>query len=664
VATAAVIGLAGTGLVYSAGLATPEVDEALGAGRWALGLATGAFAAWALAYVAVCLAAVVSFWWRRAPHAAAEKAGDTTASPWNPAWQAWTAQHRRWLLLGITAAALVLRLWAVDRVPPGLDADEVSIGYNAYSIALTGRDEYGVRLPAIFRAFGEFKRPAYVYADVPFVAALGLTPLAVRLPSVLAGALAVPVLYVVAVRLLRSHVVALAAAGLLAVSPWHLQLSRAAREVNLLVLAVLLFAAAFLKAVEAVQQPSHPRHAGHKLREGGVVGHGAALDSGRHATGWYCVGAALAFVLAIYSYAAALIAAPLLAIVLARAYWSCVRRLPRRWLGAAAALAVAGCVPVGLALTSGDATVRFQQTSVLSDPDTVSLATRRTVRDVRDGAPWLLQHPAMVAARRAVDTYLAHFDPTFLFTRGDGEWRHHGGDAGQMYLWDAPAVVLGAAAMVRGRRTPPLQAIGGWLLVGPIPAAVAVDAPHALRSAVMLPALYLVAAAGAPALWRWLRGHAFWRDWVLLLALSVGYYLYAYYRYYPVEHDAAWSAGALEAFRAAQAEVAAGNATRIVVPYEIDTAYVYALFASGYDPHAYLAAGGTGQRRPRTGDLPPGPLRFGPWEIRDVQWTQEPPDPRTLYLVCCGRPGPPNGRVLQEIAGPSGRDPYRLVALQ
>jgi 4-amino-4-deoxy-L-arabinose transferase-like glycosyltransferase len=655
VATAAVIGLAGTGLVYSAGLATPDVDEALGAGRWALSLATSAFAACALAYVAVCLAAVIGFWWRRAPRAAREKASDTAASPWNPTWEAWTARHRRWLLLGITAVALVLRLWAVDRVPPGPDADEVSIGYNAYSIALTGRDEYGARLPAIFRAFGEFKRPAYVYADVPFVTTLGPTPLAVRLPSVLAGALAVPALYVVAVLLLRSQLVALAATGLLAVSPWHLQLSRAAREVNLLVLAVLLFAAAFLKAVEAVQRPGQPRHAG------GAVDRSAAPDSGQHVAGWYCVAAALAFVLAIYSYAAALIAAPLLAFVLVRAYWSGVRRLPRRWLGAAAALAAAGCVPVGLALTSGDATVRFQQTSVLSDPDTVSLAAGRTARDVRDGAPWLWQVPAVVAARRAVDTYLAHFDPTFLFTRGDGEWRHHAGDAGQMYLWDAPAVVLGAAAIVRGRRSPPLQAIGGWLLVGPIPAAVAVDAPHALRSAVMLPALYLVAAAGAPALWRWLRGHAFCRDWVLLLALSVGYYLYAYYRYYPVEHDAAWSSGALEAFRAAQAEVAAGNATQIVVPYEIDTAYVYALFASRYDPHVYLASGGTSQRRPRTNDLPPGPLRFGPWEIRDVQWSQEPPDPRTLYLVCCGRPGPPNGRVLQEIAGPSGRDPYRLI---
>ena len=85
------------------------------------------------------------------------------------------------------------------------------------------------------------------------------------------------------------------------------------------------------------------------------------------------------------------------------------------------------------------------------------------------------------------------------------------------------------------------------------------SAPHAVRSIAMLPALYLVAAAGVPSLWRWLRRHRVHLDWLLLLAASVAFYLYAYYRYYPYEHARDWSSGVLEGFAAAQAAVQAGK---------------------------------------------------------------------------------------------------------
>src|SRR5262249_11830786 len=76
----------------------------------------------------------------------------------------WFSRRRRFRILAVLVLlALVLRVWGLDWSPPGLDPDEVSIGYNAYSILRTGRDEYGVPWPLTFRAFGEFKRPAYIY---------------------------------------------------------------------------------------------------------------------------------------------------------------------------------------------------------------------------------------------------------------------------------------------------------------------------------------------------------------------------------------------------------------------------------------------------------------------------------------------------------------------
>src|SRR5258708_39046069 len=87
----------------------------------------------------------------------------------------------------ILFVALALRTYKIDINPPGLTPDEASLGYNAYSILKTGRDEYGTILPVIFKSFGDYKPGLYVYLAVPAVATFGLNETAVRLPRVIAG---------------------------------------------------------------------------------------------------------------------------------------------------------------------------------------------------------------------------------------------------------------------------------------------------------------------------------------------------------------------------------------------------------------------------------------------------------------------------------------------
>lgn len=118
-------------------------------------------------------------------------------------------------------------------MPPSLNWDETSLGYNAYSILQTGRDEWGRRLPLTFEAFGDYKLPGYIYITVPFVALLGLNEWAVRLPSMIAGVLSVGFLYWIVVTESKNKKWALVSAFLLAVSPWHTFLSRVALEANL-----------------------------------------------------------------------------------------------------------------------------------------------------------------------------------------------------------------------------------------------------------------------------------------------------------------------------------------------------------------------------------------------------------------------------------------------
>src|SRR3989344_2937504 len=101
----------------------------------------------------------------------------------------------KFLLLAILILAALLRLYRITEVPPGVNRDEASIGYTAYSLLQTGKDEYGRSFPLSFESFGDWKLPLYIYTTVPFVKLFGLNELAVRFPSVLAGTLTVLLTY-------------------------------------------------------------------------------------------------------------------------------------------------------------------------------------------------------------------------------------------------------------------------------------------------------------------------------------------------------------------------------------------------------------------------------------------------------------------------------------
>ncbi len=99
------------------------------------------------------------------------------------------------ILILALAVGTFLRLWTISSVPSGLTWDEAAIGYNAYSILKTGRDEHGAFLPLVFKSFGDYKPGAYIYLTVPSVAIFGLNEFAVRFPSALAGIIAILGIY-------------------------------------------------------------------------------------------------------------------------------------------------------------------------------------------------------------------------------------------------------------------------------------------------------------------------------------------------------------------------------------------------------------------------------------------------------------------------------------
>lgn len=129
------------------------------------------------------------------------------------------------LLFSILFIALILRMYKITTIPPGFFADEAALGYNAYKILTTGKDEHGKFLPIFFESFGEYRVPIPIYSNIPFILLFGLNEFSVRFTTALFGVGTVLLFFLIGKAISGSRL-GLFAAFLLAISPWHLHLSR------------------------------------------------------------------------------------------------------------------------------------------------------------------------------------------------------------------------------------------------------------------------------------------------------------------------------------------------------------------------------------------------------------------------------------------------------
>src|SRR5258708_31481997 len=139
----------------------------------------------------------------------------------------------KWLLVAIILLGFGLRVIGLSNHPAGFTPDEASFGYDAYSILRTGKDQWGHMMPLVFKSFGDDKLPVYTYLAVPAIATFGLNEFSIRLPNAILGTLAIVVVYFLVYELFKERKLALFSAFLLAISPWHIMLSRGAFEANL-----------------------------------------------------------------------------------------------------------------------------------------------------------------------------------------------------------------------------------------------------------------------------------------------------------------------------------------------------------------------------------------------------------------------------------------------
>ncbi len=473
-------------------------------------------------------------------------------------------KHSLILLFGIVILAAVLRLWNLGSNPPFLTWDEVAWGYNAYAIGIDGKDEFGRYLPLDYiESFGDFKPALYAYLSVLPIKIFGLNEFAVRFASAVFGSLTVAAVFFLVKQIFHTSKnasqYAFVTAGLLAVSPWHIMLSRGAWEANLVPFFVSLGIFLFLLAIQRIK--------------------------------WFLPFAAISFALSIYSFNTGRIVAPLIALVLGIIF---IKRLWQIKLVTliAIVLGILVILPTMPHLLSPEASLRFREVNLFSDISVIERINQEVVNDNHSILSRLIHHRFLTFSVEFLKHYFDHFNLNYLFITGDPNPKFSIPDVGLMYLWQLPFFIFGLLYLFRKQES------NWWilfviLLIGIIPAATALDTPHALRIGVTIPAFLAISAYGVVHAYKWMNTKKI-SDHIkkgvtviviLTLVVNIFYFLHGYFYHYPHLSSRAWQYGYKPSIAYVQEHE--DNYDEVHITTRLGRPYIYYLFYNKIAPEEF-----------------------------------------------------------------------------
>ncbi len=350
----------------------------------------------------------------------------------------------------IISLAVLLRFWNLATVPPSLSHDEVAIGYNAYSVLATGKDEYGISFPVLFRSFDDYKLPGYIYSTVVSMYFFGVNEFAVRFPSALFGSLTVVVFYFFVKNLFGNHgttrnslstdSLALISTGVLAISPWHINFSRAAFESNGSLFFMLLgFSLLFMSIRKKVFLPL----------------------------------AAVSLAISIYFYYTARVVVPILLVIFFVLFF---QKYFKQYVGYVVLFLfffLILLIPlIPHMFTNGLS--RVNQVSIFQDKSLTNPYSEARLRNNNSLLSTVVYNRRLAWVHQFSDNYLKNFSPDYYFVNGTGA-------VGLLYLWELPFFMFGIIRLLFYRNKAILFMVA-WFLTVPLVGGLTTGQPNALRT--------------------------------------------------------------------------------------------------------------------------------------------------------------------------------------
>lgn len=456
-------------------------------------------------------------------------------------------------IVAIILLAAILRIYKVDKFPVSLYWDEVALGYNAYSILKTARDEYGKFLPLSFESYQDSKIPGYIYLTVISELFFGLNEFAVRLPSVIFGIGSTLLIFLITKELFYQHkrreIISFLAAFLFSITPWAIQFSRAAFEANgglffaLLGIYFLLF----------------------WLRTGKKL--------------FFC---ALGVIISLYFYYQQRIFFPLFLILILILFFKKILNRGKEVI-LLSILSFVFVIPIVFQVFTESG--RLSYVSVFKNNELFEIEAKAKISEANRLTARIVHNRYLLTFKILLEAYFKHFSADFLFFHGDPNPRHSVERQGLLPIWTIPFLFLGFLSICRFYDFPKKIVIP-WILVSPVAAAFSVPTPHALRSLLLLPPLVITSAIGLSDFCHYVRkfrsGFSIFKILIIFFVLLFTFnYLHLYF-VHEKERSLSWADGYKELFY--YLKNVEGDYGRIYVTGKYWRPYIFMLFYNQYPP--------------------------------------------------------------------------------
>lgn len=449
------------------------------------------------------------------------------------------------LLVLIILLAATLRLIGLTQYPVGFTPDEASFGYDAYSILLTGKDQWGNTIPLVLKSFGDYKAPIYAYLTVPTIALFGLNKFAVRLPNAIMGVLAVYLVFLLASKLFKNKNIGLITALLVTISPWHIMMSRGAFEANLVTLFIPLGIYLFLQEKYYLS--------------------------------------AISFGLTMFTYHTGKFLAPLIFVLLIFFYHKNIKKLVKPIM-----IFIFFVVLTIFTIFRG-AGGRIVERSITQGAleDGAKVKIELINKGMNPIMARLLHNKYQVVASRFVYNYRQYFSPKFLILEGPAETTYGMMKGlGVLTYLEIIGFLTGLYFLIKPKNIDPkikyLTLL--WLLMAPVPASLATGVGYAANRAVsMIPVIQVISGFG-------LFNLIDKRNYLKYIAVIIGFVgLVVFIRKYLIESPITSAQGMLsQNLRIANDYISKSleNDT-VVVPRTLSEPQIYIAFVSKMDPRFY-----------------------------------------------------------------------------
>jgi 4-amino-4-deoxy-L-arabinose transferase-like glycosyltransferase len=442
------------------------------------------------------------------------------------------------LITLVLILGFICRIIFIDQFPPSLNWDEVSHGYNAYSILKTGHDEWGTFLPTIFRCYGDFKLPVYIYSSVLPILFFGLNTLSVRLTSILAGSFIPLIIYLILKKISPNYKI-IPFIGLLitAFSPATIFLSRIALEANLF---MFLFCLSFYFLVT-------------------------------HKFGW----SSFFFALGLFTYNSSRVLLPFYFVSLIFLILKSKFNFKKKFFIFLPFTLLSTLTIFQTLNQSGQA--RYQWVSIL---DSGSI---NHINELRQNYPRFLVNKVTYFTFNATKNYFSHFSPEYLFFSGGSNYQF---SLPNFYLISPlfiPFFILGIIYLFKNKSHPHILVLILWFLVSPLPSAITRDAPHVLRSIIFLPITIIIISLGFSYA---LKKFKLMPIFYTILALIIGQiFFWPKYVEYSKNYSSSWQYGYQQIIKYIKDNYQ--NYDQIIITKKYGEAHEFLLFYWPWDPKTY-----------------------------------------------------------------------------